>query len=116
LTKNELIWLKKQNIKCSYNVRLYVAKKYESRCFYTGLEIVYESFKFNTASFDRIDSKLQYTNDQVQLVCKNINYVKKGAITELELLKWIENLKKNKSFIQKRHYQHELLNKWNSLF
>lgn len=116
LTKNELLWLKKQRIICPYDVRLHVVEKYCRSCIYTGLEIVYESHKFNTASFDRIDSKLPYTNDQVQLVCKHINYVKKGAIDESELFKWIENLKRNKSFIQKRHYHHELLNKWNSLF
>lgn len=115
-TKNELLWLRKRNTQCPYDIRLHVAEKYGRYCVYTGLEIVYESHKFNSASFDRIDSKLPYTKDQVQLVCKHINYVKKGAITESELFKWIENLKQNKKFIQKRHYQHELLNKWNTLF
>lgn len=105
LNEKELQWLNWIAIACPNDVRLFVANKYGRYCYYTGLEIAFESFKFNTASFDRINSKLPYSNDQVQLVCKNINYVKKLSISEAELLKWLAHLRNNKEFIFNRFKQ-----------
>lgn len=108
LGKNELIWLKRggvNTIQCPATVRLHVVEKYGRYCVYTGLEVSFESNKFNTASFDRIDSSKPYSNDQVLLVCKHINYVKRGAITEQELIKWITHVRKNQNFIAKKYLE-----------
>lgn len=118
LTENELTWLTRQsgfNV-CPNNVRLAVIKKYGRHCVYTGLEVSFESHKFNTASFDRIDSSKPYTNDQTQLVCKHVNFVKKGAITEVELIKWINHLKNNRYLIYDRYRKQLILKKIESLF
>lgn len=105
--EKELQWLNGSHgpQACPTDIRLFVANKYGRYCFYTGLEIVYESFKFNTASFDRINSKLPYSKEQVQLVCKHINFVKQRAITEAELFKWLAHLRNNKEFIFNRFKQ-----------
>lgn len=116
LNANEFKWVKKGDAKlCSSETRLYVVDKYKRNCKYTGLEIVFESFKFNTASFDRVDSTKPYTKEQTQLVCKHINYVKKGQINESALEKWICHLRTNRIFIFQRYYHHKLLNEWNKM-
>lgn len=104
LTTTELKWLKNGNYGnvCHPNIRLDVVKKYGRYCRYTGLEVIFGPHKFNTASFDRINSKLPYSAEQTQLVCKHINYVKKGTIDESELFKWLDHLKCNKVFIYNR--------------
>lgn len=111
LNEHELKWLQ-QGIfdnTCPTNIRLHVAEKYGRYCVYTGLEVCFSPNKFNTASFDRINSKLPYSKEQTQLVCKHLNYMKKGAITENELYKWLDHLFTNRQFIQDRYF--EYLNK-----
>ncbi len=62
-------------------------------CQYTGVEMKFEPYHWNTMSFDRFNSQQLYTIENTHLVCKNINFVKKRTITEEELLAWLKHIR-----------------------
>ena len=51
-------------------------EKQESKCAYSGVPFTYEENHPHTVSLDRIDSSKGYTEDNVQLVCTIVNYIK----------------------------------------
>lgn len=69
------------------------------KCFYSGLPIDAKTYRKTTASVDRRDSSKGYTRDNIQLVHKNINYMKWILSEDLFLshvVKIYENMKDQK--------------------
>lgn len=62
-------------------------------CHFTGIEMMFESKHWNTASWDRDDSSMPYTSENTHLVCHHINIMKQRSITESELLEWIAHVR-----------------------
>lgn len=79
---------------CPVNVRLQLFARDGRYCRVTGKKMAFKSHCWNTASFDRINSKLPYTLENTRLVFKHINFVKKGEITESELQEWVAHVRK----------------------
>jgi hypothetical protein len=97
LTDIERMWFYrdhgKNSKRCKNDVRQQLLQRDGRYCTVTGVELMFESHHWNTVSFDRIDSKLPYTLENVRLVCKNINFVKKKHITESELQAWLAHIR-----------------------
>lgn len=72
--------------------------KQDKRCSLSGIEIIWANFgQKHTASLDRIDSKLGYEYNNVQIVHKDINFMKQSysqdyfiAMCNLVSKKWVK--------------------------
>lgn len=80
---------------CPTKIRKQVLARDNNKCVVTGLGVTYATNKWNTASYDRIDSKLEYTLENTRVVCKHVNFVKQHAITESELNAWLTHIKEH---------------------
>ncbi|MBX9636007.1 MAG: hypothetical protein K2Q45_00460 [Nitrosomonas sp.] len=65
---------------------------YGMHCAYTGILMTRKSHSWKTISFDRHDSQKFYSFQNVQLVCKNINYVKSKNINDTHVKEWLFHL------------------------
>jgi len=96
LSKTEQRWVccgaRDQDV-CPDDLRKLIVNRDQDICRLTGVKVVFRSHCWNTASYDRIDSKLPYTIENTQLVCKHINFVKKGAITIDEFNLWLKHIR-----------------------
>jgi len=103
-TREEIKWIRTPcNVDCLADVRNEVANRDGRHCVVTNVEVVYESGHWNTASFDRDDSSIQYFTEQTRIVCKHINFVKKMSITNSEMELWLKHLR----LIYMRNHSHQ---------
>ena len=82
---------------CNYDVAAEVVKIHGLSCVYSKVPLLFERHKAFSFSVDRVDSSQPYTVENARPCAKHINYVKKGAIIENELLDWLRHLKNCKS-------------------
>lgn len=59
-----------------FDLNLEYLKSLPFKCAYSGVELTLEPNKFNTISLDRIDSSKHYSNDNINLCCVMVNYMK----------------------------------------
>ena len=52
-------------------------KECQDKCAFTNIQVIWSPRKFNTASWDRIDSSKDYTKDNIQLTIWPINRLEK---------------------------------------
>jgi hypothetical protein len=63
-------------------------------CSLSGMPLRFdEPGHWNTVSLDRIDSKKGYSIENCQLVCKNLNFVKRYNITHDECQSWLTHIR-----------------------
>jgi hypothetical protein len=69
---------KKKNIAFNLDLPFLLAlwEKQNGECAYSGVPLEYRDNHPHTVSLDRIDSSKEYTEDNVQLVCTIVNYIK----------------------------------------
>lgn len=96
LTAKDRKYLRYGDMKCSLDIKLGCIEKNGRYCVLSGMEVVFEANKWNSISFDRDDSKLDYSVEQTSVTCKHINFVKKGAVTREQTLEWIAHIRANK--------------------
>ena len=53
-----------------------------NKCAISNIPIVWKPNKINTGSIDRIDSSKPYSKDNIQVVCKYVNYLKSDSTDE----------------------------------
>jgi len=73
-----VIRAKKKNIEWNLSL-LFLLKLWEKQkmmCAYSGVPLTFEDNHPHTISLDRLDSSKGYTEDNVQLVCTIVNYIK----------------------------------------
>jgi len=98
LPKDKQQWIYNNGKGCPVEIRKIIINRDQDICRLTGVKLVFVPNCWNTISFDRIDSKLPYTVENTQLVCKHINYTKKDLITQNQLNEWLAHIKTSNRF------------------
>ena len=78
------------NITIEYIWNLFI--KQDRKCMYSGVELQFNNYilgKETTASLDRIDSNLGYTEGNVQWIHKELNFMKQ-ELSEERFFNWIK--------------------------
>ncbi len=60
----------------SWNISIEDVKSLPLVCYYTGIELTMENYKFNTVSLDRINSEIGYEKGNICFCCSIINEMK----------------------------------------
>lgn len=95
LSQKDISYLELGVKECSVRMKQEIIAKSGRYCHLTGIEVVFESNKWNSISFDRDDSSKPYSVEQTHVCCKHINFVKKGTITEAQTREWVANIRSN---------------------
>jgi hypothetical protein len=80
--KHRCIYLNKRSYakydECDFDSQFLIDLWYsnDGKCAITGLQMNHKTGNLYTVSVDRIDSTKSYTKDNVQLICKGINFLK----------------------------------------
>lgn len=69
-----------------------ILNKQESRCAITNIPMTHTRHNLRSASIDRIDSSKGYTKDNIQIVCRAINFAKSDRPNS-EIKEFIEEIK-----------------------
>lgn len=94
LSSEELEWFHKSgNGKMTYTTKVAIINRDKNVCQLTGVTVVYKKGEWNTASYDRHDSRLPYTIENTHIVAKHVNFVKKGTVTINQFNEWLAHVR-----------------------
>lgn len=103
LPRKQAAWIKLSRAKerCPRDMKIQAAEKSRGICQLLHIPVVFESNHWNTAAFDRINTKIGYNDpNNVQVAANHANYVKKGAITLEEFNEWVQHIRTTPRFKQ----------------
>jgi hypothetical protein len=85
--------------KLGMNLDFNLLKKFildnNNECIFSKIKLSWDTFAFNCASIDRIDSEKGYTLDNIQLCWNPINLMKSNFLTNDDVIEILELLKNN---------------------
>jgi hypothetical protein len=96
-SKEEVAWFDSGNRHLSAELRRAIINRDTDTCRLTGVHLQFLPGYWNTASFDRFDSKQPYTLENTQLVAKHANFVKQKSITHEQFTEWLNWIRKTKN-------------------
>lgn len=84
---------------CPIDIRIDMINMYQNICQLLGTKVVFEPNKWNSASYDRHNSKQPYTViGNVQLTGTHANFVKQKKITNDQMMQWRTYIRNNPKF------------------
>jgi hypothetical protein len=84
---------RRARVKCTVTIDELVEFCNQNRnCAVTGVPVVWAAKQWNTGSFDRIDNDRGYSLDNIQIVLRNINYMKSNILDTDQCRDLVNNL------------------------